>query len=140
MKMKCPGPLLLAMFLAAMASPKLFATSNYQYKAGEFVVVTDGRAPNGQYSIAAHGEGDLGYDNFHLYLMDARTGKAIGPLEEVKDSLDTGAAAFRAQWSADSRQVSITYRVGRRESVTLRYRIDNGRAILIRGPKPAARG
>ncbi len=123
-----------------MAVTSLQATSNYEYKPGEFVVIADGRAPNGQYAIAAHGDGDLGYDNFHLYLMNAQTGKAIGPLEEVKDPLDTGAEAFRAKWSADSRQVSITYRVDRRESVTVRYRIENGRAILISGPKKVAGG
>jgi hypothetical protein len=69
------------------------ATSNYEYKAGEYVTVTAGRSPNGQYAIAAHGGGDLGYDDFHIYLMDARTGKKIGPLTEIQDILDTAADA-----------------------------------------------
>ena len=132
--------LFVAMVSTAGFSRTSHATSNYEYKPDEYVVITDGRAPNGQHAIAAHGGGDLGYDNFHLYLMDAKTGKVIGPLEEVKDPLDTGADAFRAKWSADSRQVSITYRVDRRESVTVRYRIDNGRAILISGPKKVTGG
>ncbi len=110
------------------------ATSNYGYKPDEFVVITGGRSPDGKYSIAAHGDGDLGYDNFHLYLMDAAAGRKIGALEEVKDPLDTGADAFTAKWSGDSRQVSITYRVDRRESVMVRYRIENGRATRISGP------
>jgi len=113
------------------------ATSNYEYKPDEYVVITDGRSPDGKYSIAAHGEGDLGYDNFHLYLMDASSGKKLGALEEIKDPLDTGADAFTAKWSADSHQVSITYRVDRRESVTVRYRIENGRATRISGPGKA---
>ena len=110
------------------------ATSNYEFKPDEFVVITNGRSPDGKYSIAAHGQGDLGYDNFHLYLMDASTGRKIGALEEIKDPLDTGPDAFSAEWSADSRQVSITYRVDRREVVMVRYRIENGRATRISGP------
>lgn len=107
-------------------------TSNYEYKPDEFVVIAEGRSPDGKYSIAAHGEGDLGDDNFHLYLMDAQTGRMIGALEEVKDPLDTGADAFRAKWTADSRRVSITYRVDRREMRTVTYRIENGRATRVK--------
>jgi len=114
--------------------PPLRATSNYTYKPGEYVVVADGRSPDGQYSIAAHGDGDEGYDNFHIYLMDARSGRKIGPLEEIKDTLDTGADAFHAQWSADSHQVSISYRVDRRVVVVVRYRVDGRRAFRISGP------
>ena len=115
-------------------APSAHATSNYTYKPDEYVVVNNGRSPNGQYSIATHGEGELGYDHFHVYLMDARTGKKIGPLEEIKDSLDTGADAFDAQWSADSHEVSITYRVDRHVSVMIQYRIDGRRASRISGP------
>ena len=132
--------LLFAAVVTSGLSPALHATSNYEYKPDEYVVIADGKAPNGQYAIAAHGEGELGDENFHLYLMDAKTGKVIDPLGEVKDPLDTGAEAFRARWSADSRQVSITYRVDRRESVMVRYRVENGRAILISGPKKVAGG
>lgn len=73
-------------------------------------------------------------DSVHLYLMDGKTGKKIGPLEEVQDMLDTAADAFIAEWSADSRQVAITYRIERRESATIRYRIENGRARRLSGP------
>jgi len=55
------------------------ATSNYTYKPGEYVTIVDGRSPDGQYLIAAHGEGAHGYEHFHLYLMNAKTGKPIGP-------------------------------------------------------------
>ena len=110
------------------------ATSNYTYKPGEYVTIVDGRSPDGQYLIAAHGEGAHGYEHFHLYLMNAKTGKPIGPLAQIKETLDTGAIAFYAHWSADSRQVSITYRVDRHVAVMVRYRIDNGRAQFISGP------
>jgi hypothetical protein len=133
--MKLRRSTLLAVFAClAFLSPPLQATSNYSYKPGEYVVIADGRSPDGQYSIAAHGDGDDGYDNFHIYLMDARSGRKIGPLEEIKDALDTGADAFRAHWSADSRQASITYRVDRHVAVVIRYRIENGRAFRISGP------
>jgi hypothetical protein len=36
------------------------ATSTYEYKPGEYVVIKDGKSPNGEYSIAAHGEGEYG--------------------------------------------------------------------------------
>ena len=123
--------------LAMFVSP-VSATSNYQYKPGEYVVIVDGRSPDGKYSIASHGEGEFGDENFHLYLMDAQTGKKIGALEEIKDTLDTGADAFYAKWSADSREVSITYRVDRHEAVMVRYQIENGRASRMSGPTKVA--
>ena len=118
--------------------PSARATSNYAYQPGEYVVIVDGRSPDGRYAIAAHGEGELGDDNFHLYLMDAQTDRKIGPLEEVNETLDTGADAFYAHWSADSRQVSITYRVERHVAVMIRYRIANGRAYRLSGPARVA--
>ena len=105
-----------------------------QYKPGEYVTITNGKSPDGNYAIAAHGEGDLGDDNFHLYLMDGKTGHKIGPLEEIKDPLDTGAEAFTAKWSADSKEVAISYRVDRHEMVVIRYRIGNRRAVRLSGP------
>jgi hypothetical protein len=66
--------------------------------------------------------------------MNAETDKNIAALEEVTDTLDTGADAFYAKWSADSRDVSIRYRVDRREARVVRYRIENGRAKLLSGP------
>lgn len=110
------------------------ATSNYNYKPNEYVIINNGRSPSGRYSIAAHGEGELGYENFHIYLMNARTGKKIGPLEEIEGTLDTGASAFYAKWSADSSLVSITYRVDRHVAMIIRYRIKNGRGYRITGP------
>jgi hypothetical protein len=118
----------------ALLQPVAQATSNYAYKPGEYVVVADGLSPDGQYSIATHGEGELGYTKFHVYLMNAKTGKTIGPLQEIKDNLDTGADAFRATWSADSRRVLIRYRIDRHVSVSIQYRIEKGRADHVSGP------
>jgi hypothetical protein len=120
--------------LSAAAITCVLGTSNREYGPNEYVVIEGGLSPDRKYSIAAHGGGELGYDNFHIYLMDAVTGKKIGPLEEIKDTLDTGADAFYAKWSANSKEVAIRYRIDRHEALEVRYRIGNGRAYLIKGP------
>jgi hypothetical protein len=67
--------------------------------------------------------------------MDAVSGKKIAPLEEIVDTLDTGAGAFCAKWSNDSQQVVIIYRVDRHAPLkAVSYDIKNGRARLIKGP------
>ena len=115
-------------------APVAMATSNHTYSHGEYATIVDGRSPDGHYAIAAHGDGELGYENFHLYLMDARIGRKIGPLEEIKDILDTGADAYYAKWTPDSGTVSITYREDRHKAVMIRYRVKNGRAVRLGGP------
>ena len=126
--------LLRIVFLWIAAAGSASATSNREYGPNEYVVINDGLSPNRKYSIAAHGQGDLGYDNFHIYLMNAVTGKKIGPLIEIKDTLDTGANAFLARWSRNSTQVAIRYRVDRRKALEVRYRIAKGRAYRLSGP------
>ena len=123
--------------LSAMVLPISFAlaTSNYEYGPDEYVTIASGISPDRKFAITAHGSGDMGYDNFHLYLHDALTGKKIGPLEEVKETLDTGADAFAAKWSKDSQEVTIVYRVDRHEPLkAVSYRIAARRAQRIKGP------
>jgi len=127
-----PRSVLIALFIFAITTA--FATSNREYGPHEYVVIEGGLSPDHKYSIAAHGGGELGYDHFHIYLMNGVTGKKIGPLEEIKDALDTGADAFYAKWSANSTEVAIRYRIDRREALEVRYRIGNGRAVLFKGP------
>ena len=56
-----PLPSIVTAALAAVAiTSSLRATSNYKYKPDEYVVIADGRAPNGACAIAAHGAGELG--------------------------------------------------------------------------------
>jgi hypothetical protein len=127
----------LLLFLSAILVPATvaLATSNYQYGPDEYVTIAKGISPNGKYAITAHGEGELGCDNFHIFLTDAVTGKKIGPLEEIVETLDTGADAFCAKWSKDSQQVVIIYRVDRHAPLkAVSYHIANGRARLIKGP------
>lgn len=115
----------LLIFLSAVLVPATvaLAASNYQYGPDKYVTIAKGISPNGKYAITAHGEGDLGYDNFHIFLTDAVSGK-IGPLTEILDTLDTGAGAFCAKWSRDSERVVIIYRVDRHAPLkAVSYRI-----------------
>lgn len=114
------------------------ATSNYDYGADEYVTIAKGISPNGQYAVTAHGGGEGGYDNFHIFLTNAVTGRKIGPLEEIVDTLDTGADSFCAKWSGDSQQVVIFYRISRHEPLrAVSYHIAKARAFLIKGPANA---
>jgi hypothetical protein len=123
------------LILAAGSLGPAHATSTYTYGENEYVVVAGGMAPDHQHAIAAHGSGDYGSDNFHLYLLAEPGGKVIGPLEEV-EGFDTGPGSYSAVWSPDSRYVGVLYR-GDRHVVALNlYRIERGRAFPITGALP----
>ena len=127
----------LVIFLSILLLPvvSVRATWNYEYGPDEYVTIAKGISPDGKIAITAHGGGELGYDNFHLYLTDAVTGKKIGPLEEINEFLDTAGPAFLAQWSRDGQQVTIVWRVDRHEPLkAISYRIAGRRAEKIKGP------
>ena len=123
--------------IAACLLATAAATSNYSYRKNEYRVVQDGYAPNRRYSIAAHGGGELGYDNFRLYLMAEPRHRRVAPLEGIgPDVLDTGADAYRAAWSADSRHVALHYRIDRHQGMVSLFAIRNGRTAPVSGPDP----
>ena len=123
-------PSLIFFLAASMISTTALATFNYEYGADEYVTISNGISPNGKVAITTHGEGEYGYDKFHVYLFAADTGKKIGPLEEVVEPLDTGAGAFGARWSKDSSEVTIVYRVDRHAPLkAITYHLAKGRAI-----------
>lgn len=125
--------LIVSLLLAPTTS--LLATSNHEYGRDEYVTVSNGISPDGKFAITAHGAGDLGYENFHLYLTDAITGKKIAVLEEVIETLDTGADAFAAKWSSDSQQVTIIYRVDRHAPLkAVSYRVAGRHTRRVKGP------
>lgn len=104
------------------------ATFNYAYGPGEYVTISNGISPNGEYALTTHGEGEYGEKNFHVYLFNAKTGKKIGALEEIKEPLDTGAGAFVASWEKDDK-VIVIYRVSRHEPLkAMTYELKEGRA------------
>ena len=121
-----------ALFISATAAR---ATSTYHYGSDEYVTIASGISPNGEYAITAHGEGEEGSDHFHIFLTDAVSGKKIGPLTEISEVLDTGADAFCAKWSEDSKTVTIVYRwVDRKTFKAISYGISKRRAHRLKGP------
>lgn len=122
------------LFAAMLAGSAARATSVYEYAKGEDVVIEAGMAPNGHLSLASHGEGEFGSDNFYVYLMAEPAHRRITALDGITHNLDSGPAAFRAAWAPDSRHVSIAYRIERHVTVISLYRIERSRAIEIVGP------
>jgi hypothetical protein len=114
------------------------ATSVQTYGKNEYVVVANGVAPDQRYAVAAHGTGDDGFEDFHLYLLAEPGGRVIGPLEEVRETLDTAASAYAAEWSASSEHVALLYRSDRHITALNLYRIGQGRAYPITGATPLA--
>src|SRR5262245_52819842 len=81
------------------------ATSEHTYKKNEYLFIERGRAPNKLLSIASHGKGEAGRDDFHLYLMAEPAHRKITQLPGIgpDDVLDTGPDAYRARWTPDRR-------------------------------------
>lgn len=73
---------LLAVSMLAFVSTNALATFNYEYGADEYVTISNGISPNGKIAITTHGEGDMGYERFHVYLFDASTGKKSARLKK----------------------------------------------------------
>jgi len=82
------------------------ATSVYDYKPKEYVIVDGGLAPNKRFAIAANG-----YGSFHVYLMAEPAHKPIATLASIDNDaiLDTGPSAYHAVWSPDSRHVAVHF-------------------------------
>lgn len=134
--MKTTSFLVLCFFLLSVSISH--ATNNHEYGTDEYITVIHGISPDTKYAITTHGEGEYGYDNFHVYLTNALTGKTIGPLEEISGTLDTGGTSFAARWSEDCKQVTIVYRISRHEPLkAMSYRIGKQRAFPLKGPSDA---
>jgi len=131
--------LLAAGLMLPVVAPLAQATSEYIYKRNEYVTITRGKSPDGAFAIVAHGNGDAAENAFNLYLSDAKTGKRLGALTADADhtwGADTLAGAYHANWSADSKSVTITFRSDRHTVSWIKFKIENGRAIRVAGPKP----
>ena len=125
----------LALLLTYAALPA-WATAEHKYAKSEYAIVLGGEAPSGKLSIAAHGEGDAGSENFRLYLMAEPGHRKLMTLDSVNDDniLDSAPDAFHATWSADSRTVAVSFR-SERHIVTLNiYAVDGTKAKLLDGP------
>ena len=126
---------MLAALLALAVTPAR-ATNNHEYAKGEYAIISDGLAPNKRLSLASHGEGEFGSDNFHVWLMAEPAHRKIAALDDISsnNNLDTGPAAYHARWSADSRHVAVSFRSDRHALQLNLYQIENRRAHLVSGP------
>jgi hypothetical protein len=120
------------LLILLLSVTSLFATSNYEYKKDEYARIPNGLSPSARYYVATHGEGELGYSHWHIYLMDAHTGKVIQTLP-VPDSapLDTAPDAYVGDWNKNSNHFTITYRTDRHVEVKVTYDIVDGKAKLV---------
>jgi hypothetical protein len=133
MKVSCILSVLVAALVPFAVLPAR-ATSEHDYARDEYAIIRDGLAPNKKVSLASHGDGDGGRENFHVWLMAEPAHRRIGALDDIGGRLDTGPDAYYAFWSADSRHVAVTFRSDRHVVELNLYQIENRRAHLISGP------
>ena len=126
---------ILAALLACAIAPAS-ATDSHDYAKDEYAIIRDGLAPDKHVSLASHGDGEGGSDNFHVWLMAEPAHRKIAPLDDIGSSnhLDTGPGAYYAFWSPDSRRVAVTFRSNRHVVELNLYHVENRRAHLILGP------
>ncbi|WP_027553434.1 hypothetical protein [Bradyrhizobium sp. Cp5.3] len=124
----------LALTLAALSPAH--ATAEHQYGKHEYAIIADGRAPNGKLSVASHGGGEFGGDNFHVFLMAEPRHRRLAVLDNISDenNLDHAPQAYYAAWSPDSRYVAIAFRTERHIMTLNLYAIEGRRARLIEVP------
>jgi hypothetical protein len=130
-------PLLISLAIAAgLALMPARATSEYVYGKDEYVTIRHGLAPNKQLSLASHGQGEYGGEDFHVWLMTEPAHRRIVLLNGISSHniLDTAADAFNAFWSQDSRHVGVAHRYDRHEVALDLYRIEGGHAHRIVSP------
>jgi hypothetical protein len=128
--------LLAALLVAALTGSPAHATTVYRYARGEDAVIDSGMAPGGRLSLASHGEGGFGDENFHVYLMAEPAHRRIIALDDITSHhiLDSGPTAFHASWAPDARHAAVAFRIERHVMITMLYRIERARAIEIGGP------
>jgi hypothetical protein len=128
-------PAVLAALLAFALAPAR-ATDTHDYAKGEYAIIRDGLSPDQRLSLAAHGDGEGGDANFHVWLMAEPAHRRIVTLDDIgsNNNLDTGPDAYRARWSADSRRVAVSFRSDRHIAELNLYDVEGRRAHLIMGP------
>jgi hypothetical protein len=126
--------LVMAVVALACSSRPGAATANYEYQPDEYVTIERGQAPDGRHALAAHGEGEFGDGDFHVWLMEG--GRRIAALPGISEhnNLDTRASAYNAFWAPDSRHVAVSWRTNRHIMQLNLYAIDGGRVRLVALP------
>jgi hypothetical protein len=124
-----------AALLAFVIAPAC-GTDTHEYARGEYAIIRDGLSPDKRMSLASHGDGLGGNDNFHVWLMSEPRHRKIVSLDDIGSSnnLDTGPDAYHAVWTVDSRRVAVYFRSDRHAMELNLYNIDGRRVRLISGP------
>ena len=125
----------LAAFFAFDLAPAR-ATDEHTYGKDEYAVIRNGLSPDKKMSLASHGNGDGGNENFHVWLMAEPTHRKLMRLPGIGPDgiLDTGPNAYHAFWSADSQHVAVTYRRERHVVELNLYEVEGRRARLMSDP------
>ena len=115
--------------LLAFAVAPACATDTHEYARDEYAIIRDGLSPDKRMSLASHGEGLGGNDNFHVWLMAEPSHRKIASLGDIGSSnnLDTGPDAYHAVWTMDSRRVAVYFRSDRHAMELNLYNIDGRR-------------
>ena len=129
------------MIAALRAIIVLFATLGTASHAAEpLVIVEGGVSPNERLAIAVVPQKEGEYvdeADTTVYLIDNRTKKRIGPLEEANSGGGTWGKTTEnvsARWSPDGRFVAVNMRVGRMMMDFVLYEISRRRARLQKLP------
>jgi hypothetical protein len=119
----------------AFAAAPVRATSEHDYAGDEYAIIRNGLSPDKRLSLAAHGDGEGGHGNFHVWLMAEPAHRRIARLDDIgsENNLDTAPDAYHGQWSADSRHVAVGFRFDRHQVQINIYNIENRRAHLVGG-------
>jgi hypothetical protein len=122
--------------LVAFAAVPARATCNYGYAKDEYGIIRSGLSPDKRMSLASHGEGELGDQDFHLWLMTEPSHRKVVALDDIgsENNLDSCPDAYHAFWSADSRHAAVSFRSSRHEVELNLYSIEHGSAHPIGGP------
>ena len=83
----------------------------------------------------------FGDGDFHIWLMAQPAHRKIVPLDGIgsDNNLDTGPNAYRAQWSANSRRVAVSFRSELHATRLNLYTIENRRAHRFQAPPCSGR-
>jgi len=119
--------------LLLLCAQPLVATDNHSYKVHEYATVSGGRSPDGRWSIASHGDGEMGYENFDLYLMREPAHEKPAPLR-TGGSLDTAPLSIIAVWAPDSKHVALLNRSDRHVLGVRLFTVANGKVQPIKVP------
>jgi hypothetical protein len=107
--------------------------------AGEWVVTKGGLSPDGKLAVAVYPQKTAFIDEADdtVLLVEASSGRKIGPLEEVSSSGGTWGSTttnVHCVWSGDSRILIVNFRTGRLMHSSQIYHIRDRRAVPIALP------